>query len=272
MPDPPNLQKAELREIAWSENQEVQLKDKRVEVQFNPDSLKVNLNNQRAGGDQRGGSSMQYVGRGTSKLAFELWFDASAPPPKRVDEDGVVDESAVDDVRKLTREVAYFITAKTAEDQFIAPGVRFTWGTFWFDGIMDSLNETLSFFAEDGRPLRAQLSVSLSQQEIQFNVGELSAAARGGDPAPGTRAQTPARDGDTVQSLAGQQGKQDQAAEIGAANGLESLRNLEAGTALDLAAPRLPAAPTSPLPAMNQALRALSRGSVPSPPTTPRFR
>jgi hypothetical protein len=206
----------------------VQLRDKIVEVQFNPESLKVNLSNQKAGGEQRGGSATQYVGQGTTKLSFDLWFDVSALPPGT---------GTKNDVRKLTRDVAYFIRPqKTDDDKYIAPGVRFSWGTFWFDGIMESLNETLEYFSEDGRPLRAQLSVSLSQQEIQFNLGTQAAPAVGTTP-PGTRPLTTAPEGSSVQSLAGKEGRQDKWQQDALRNGIENPLRLSAGASLDMRPP-----------------------------------
>ena len=41
------------------------------------------------------------------------------------------------------------------------PPVRFVWGEFRFDGHVEALQETLDFFAPDGRPLRARLALSL---------------------------------------------------------------------------------------------------------------
>ena len=46
------------------------------------------------------------------------------------------------------------------------PAVRFLWGSFQFDGIMESLEETLEFFSPEGRPLRASITLTLSQQQI----------------------------------------------------------------------------------------------------------
>jgi hypothetical protein len=225
MPEPRSLTKAELREITWSEDQQIILLPKPpVAVQFNPESLKVTLSNQKAGGDQRGGSATQYVGQGTSKLSFELWFDVTAAEP---------DNQTLNDVRELTKKVAHFIKPKKEGDKHIAPGVRFAWGTFWFDGTMDSLNETLEFFSSDGRPLRAQLSISLSQQEIQFNIGRQSSPNLGTTP-PGTRPQRPTREGDTVQGIAGENGRQDQWQDDARRNNIEQPRRPPKGSQLDM--------------------------------------
>lgn len=136
---------------------------KRVEVQFNPDSLKVTFANQlaqSAGGDQSGGTAgRQFVGAGTTKLALTLWFDVTAIPGGKVD-----------DVRRLTKDVIFFITpkkeGKNKGAKQIAPGARFIWGSFIFDGMVEGLEETLEFFSPDGKPLRASISLTMTQQKI----------------------------------------------------------------------------------------------------------
>lgn len=87
MPKPGTLEKATLTEL-WpgSDNQLGERNrdggaPKRVTVQFNPQTLKVSLSNQNAGGSQPGGSSTQFVGQGTTKLTLELWFDVTLPRP-----------------------------------------------------------------------------------------------------------------------------------------------------------------------------------------------
>jgi Contractile injection system tube protein len=225
MPQPPNLTKAELREIRWDRRQQVQLLDKRVPVQFNPETLKVSFSNQKAGGDQRGGSAIQFVGTGTTKLSLQLWFDVTAPLPT-----GSVD--AQGDVRRLTREVAYFIMPReqVGENKYIPPGVRFVWGTFLFDGVMDSMDENLEFFSEDGKPLRASVSINLSRQEIYFKFNEQQAGNTG---TPGTRPQQQARAGDTVQKVAARAGRQQDWKSLAADNGIENPRQLAPGTLLN---------------------------------------
>ena len=216
---PSNLARATLTEITWDRDQKPQAVASGVSlvVQFNPESLKLSYSNQRAGNDQRGGAATQHVGEGTTKLAFDLWFDVNAPSPSAVD---------VDDVRKLTQQVVYFIRAKETDDKknFQAPGVRFEWGTFLFEGTVDSLNETLELFSEAGKPLRAQVAVSLTKQDIVVNL-----AARGanvpGQPAspPGTAALQAAVQGATVQSMAAARGIDDWQS-VAMQNGIEQPR------------------------------------------------
>jgi hypothetical protein len=141
-----NLAKAELRELDAEFKNEINT-DKKCTVQFNPETLKVSFANQVATpsgtGDQSGPPARQFVGAGTTKLSLQLWFDVTAIPPEETQEQ---------DVRKLTAKVAYFITPKPEGDKFVPPAVRFSWGTFQFDGIVDSMDESLEFFSIDGRP------------------------------------------------------------------------------------------------------------------------
>ena len=158
-------------------------------VQFNPESLKLAFANQiqnnspssggggaaagggigagagggAGAGDQGSGTSArQFVGAGTTKLSVQLWFDAN----------GGNDGQRVDDVRKLTQKVIYFIRPKPLKSdatKFVPPGVRFAWGSFSFDGLIDSIEESIEFFSPEGKPLRASISLGLSQQTILLN-------------------------------------------------------------------------------------------------------
>ena len=101
---------------------------------------------------------------------------------------------------------------------------------------MDSLEESLEFFSAEGVPLRASLTLSLSQQNIQFAFAE-GGPARGAGPggaAPGTKALTQAPAGATVQGLAAAQGLGDNWQDIARANGIENPRRLAPGQFIDL--------------------------------------
>jgi hypothetical protein len=231
-------------------------------VQFNPDSLKVTFANQivppPGGGDQNGSSAMQFVGAGTTKLALTVWFDVTAL------EDG---ENTKNDVRQLTAEIAYFITPKKNDatpPAFIPPGVRFLWGTFQFDGLMDSMEENLEYFSNDGRPLRASVGFSLSQQKISFQRGSNASGGRRPPPPPnppggpggggggggrgagsggttsgpgaaaGTTPLTPAPSGSSLQAITDAAGVGGRWQEVAAANGVLNPRMMLPGLLLDL--------------------------------------
>jgi hypothetical protein len=242
VPEPPKLQKAVFRELdAKLEN----LKDagQRADVQFNPETLKVAFANSivqpEGGGDQRGQPARQFVGAGTTKLTLQLTIDVTAPPYA---------EQGKKDVRELTQQVAYFITPQAADGsaggapatgdqtQLVPPGVRFLWGSFQFDGMMDSLDESLEFWSADGKPLRATLSIALSQQKITkfFDPSSASPSSRSGGAPTGTKPFTASPAGATLQGLADASGGGSSWQAIASANGIENPRRLGAGQLIDL--------------------------------------
>lgn len=234
MSTPVRLEKAELRQLDADLRNEVK-RENWAKLQFNPESLKVSFANQiqtpAGAGDQSGTPSRQFVGAGTTKLSLAVFFDASSPVPEG--------ESPVDDVRKLTQKVAYFITPQAEGKQFIPPAVRFVWGSFQFDGLMDGLDENLEFFSPEGKPLRASMTLSLSQQRItKFSFRDTGGGGlpgMGGRPsAPGTRPLAEASAGATVQGLAAAAGLGGNWQGIASANGIENPRRLPRGQFLDL--------------------------------------
>src|SRR5262245_27181332 len=204
----PELAKAELRELDAELKNEIN-RDNWTKVQFNPDTLKVTYANQikepSGSGDQRGPQAQQFVGAGTTKLAVQLYFDVTQDLGQ-----GLPD---VIDVRKLTQRVAYFITPlgepKNRPTKFKPPMTRFAWGTFQFDGIVEAMEETLELFSFEGRPLRASVTMTISQQKITtftFNdAAEPPGVQRRSRPAPGTQPQTAAPQGSNLQSMAAAQ-------------------------------------------------------------------
>jgi Contractile injection system tube protein len=204
---------------------------KKVTVQFNPDSLKISLSNSLAApdgsGDQRGAAPLQFVGAGTSKLTCTLWFDVTSMPVPAAPGD----DAPAEDVRKLTTGVAYYMTAKPDDKdkkKFISPAVQFAWGSLIFNGIMDSYEESLELFSPEGRPLRASVAISISQQKIVIFPPQTPPGAPSTTP-PGTTPTTPVPQGSSVQQMAGTgwQG-------VASANGIENPRLPQAGLRLDL--------------------------------------
>jgi hypothetical protein len=240
------IAKAELQELDTKFEKQIN-KDKATKVQFNPDSLKVAFANQiqqpQGGGDQGGAQAQQFVGAGSTKLTAMLWFDVtqelSGPPD-------------VNDVRRLTERVAYFITPKgepaNKPKKFIPPAVRFLWGTFQFDGIMEGMEETLELFSAEGRPLRASVAITITQQKITtFAINDKNAAEPPGFKRPaGTTPQTQATEDSNLQSMAASQpggGGGDSSGgggrdwqSVASANGIENPRLLQPGQFIDFQA------------------------------------
>ncbi|WP_420125864.1 peptidoglycan-binding protein [Longimicrobium sp.] len=243
MPITGKLEKATLTEM-WpgGPNNALTIKgqngpEKIVKVQFNPQTLKLSFSNQNAGGNQSGGSPTQFAGQGTTKLSLELWFDVTLPRAGGADPEG--------DVRNLTKEVAYFMSPQKLKDGsgFAPPGVQFQWGTFLFKGTVDSMEETLDLFSEDGKPLRAGVTLSLSKQDLNFDFHKPDPAAAaaaaagtpgaGGGPAAGTQPLSMAKSGDTVQGMAAAGGVSDWKA-VAIANGIENPRRMSPGALLNV--------------------------------------
>ena len=228
MPESVKLEKAELRQLDAEFKEEIK-REKWTKVQFNPESLKVSFANQietpQGAGDQQGTPARQFVGAGTTKLSLQLWFDITQPTPEGLPEEN--------DVRKLTQRVAYFITPVQEGTKFVPPAVRFLWGSFQFDGLMESLEENLEFFSPEGRPLRASMTLNLTQQKItEFTIKDVAAPA--GGPTPGTRPLTEAPANKSLQSLADGQGKGGDWQSIAAANNIENPRLLAPGQLIDM--------------------------------------
>jgi hypothetical protein len=216
--------RAELRELK-ANGQETGY---RVPVQFNPETLKVSFANQLE--QKSDTSSTQYVGKGSTKLSVQLWFDVTGPERQEVPK--------VKDVRDLTKSVVYFITPKPAEDdktKVVPPGIRFLWGSFQFDGIVESLEESLEFFSKEGRPLRAGVTLNLSQQKIEFLQG--TAKDPQGAGAPGKQPLAEASIGNTLQDMAAGLGKAQDWQKIAAANGIENPRLLRPGQLINMNVP-----------------------------------
>ena len=242
MPESVKLEKAELRQLDAEFKNEINDANW-TKVQFNPESLKVSFANQietpQGAGDQSGTPARQFVGAGTTKLSLQLWFDVTQPTPEGL--------PAEDDVRKLTQRVAYFITPTEEGGKFVPPAVRFIWGSFQFDGLMESLEENLEFFSPEGRPLRASMTVNLSQQKItKFTIKDVASPAGGAS--PGTRPLTEAPANKSLQSLADGQGKGGDWQSIAAANNIENPRLLQPGRLIDMNAtlPKVSAGASAP--------------------------
>lgn len=239
MADPTKvIQKAELWALLPNGNERP---GSAVPVQFNPETLRVSFSNQiKADGSEQGTSSNLFVGRGTTKLSVQLWFDVTAPLEG--------DYAGITDVRHLTTKVAWFMIPEcsnpgTKDEKCVPPGVRFLWGTFQFDGIMESLEESLEFFSPEGKPLRASIQIGLSQQKITFTIRESGDQPPGrglpGGAPPGTAALAEAAAGSPLQKLAAGMGQAEKWQKIAQNNGIENPRMLAPGQLIDMNVPGL---------------------------------
>lgn len=199
---------------------EILIGDDRIEVQFNPVSLQVEITNSTSPQGQGGGTN-QISTLSSAKLGLDLTFDTT---------------STGEDVRNKTRPLRAAVRAPQdnagggagsgaadAGAAFVPPRVTFQWGTFSFAGITDSHRETLDFFSSDGVPLRAQVVMSLKEQPNEFAALERPLPSNAANP---TAFEVPAE----MQGLSGAAGVARlggdlrAARAIAGANGEQSLR------------------------------------------------
>jgi nucleoid-associated protein YgaU len=133
---------------------------KRVAFHFNPSTLNFTKKAEyKREGNQSGAADppVQYHGTGATTLKLQLLLDAVEEQPA-----GSV-ESEVERLLAWTN-ISDGLTGKAASP----PLLRFTWGmlkinkTHTFVGHLDEVDVTYEMFARDGRPLRAQVSLSMS--------------------------------------------------------------------------------------------------------------
>jgi hypothetical protein len=225
---PQTLAKAQLIEVIKDSQGNVVGTGKTVPVQFNPQTLKLNYSNQWGSGDQAQGSSVQFVGTSTTKLSLELWFDVTLQIP-----DGMPDPGG--DVRKMTQLVTYFMTVQnpTAAQQTsrVPPSMKFQWGSFVFNGTMDSMDETIDLFSASGVPLRSNVSISISKHDLQFEFAQAGGPQSNSN--PGTSPLATANAGDSLSQVAAKAGISNWQG-VAQANGISNPRLLQAGTMINL--------------------------------------
>lgn len=153
------LLKATLQEVSADKNQTA-IGDP-VPVQFNPESLKLRLQNQTEGGRSRGRQRRQHTGASSTTLSMDLVFDTA---------DEGTNEAPVS-VRTKTAIVEKYVLPK--EDTSDAPPrLQFQWDQLIIAGIVESIDIDFDHFAENGAPLRAKVSLSIKEQEPKYTYVE----------------------------------------------------------------------------------------------------
>jgi hypothetical protein len=141
----------------------------RLSVQFNPTSLKISRQNSV----DEGGTTTQTQRRQTpsqrpATLSFDLEYDTAEGD----------DSGAPKDVRELTSAVRQFVEPRKDRPGEPAPRVRFIWGRFLFNGIVTQVTEELDYFDPDGTALRAKVSLTITEQDLDFEGQAAGPGAR----------------------------------------------------------------------------------------------
>jgi hypothetical protein len=209
-----------------------------VPVQFNPASLRMQMTNANEGGHARARQRQQHTGSGATTLALDLHFDTA--------DEGETDAPV--NVRDRTALVRRFLLPAEGSSE-PPPRVRFHWGDFIFDGIVNSCSEELELFSAGGVPLRARCSVSIKEQDSRFAANERgpgradtagatepgAAAGAPGTVATGGDRTAPALAGESLPDFAARMGL-DPEAWRGLAAGVDLSLSLEGGVELDFSA------------------------------------
>jgi hypothetical protein len=210
-----------------------------VDVQFNPTSLKISRTNNPDSAKTTQGQKRQHTAPQPATLTFDLEFDTAEIA------DGGTGKAK--DVRSLTAEVRKFVSPQKTD---APPRILFEWGPLRFPGIVTNLTEDIDYFAPDGTPLRAKLSLTITEQDLAFEANAVGPGAasfnnatKPGQPPPGSTPGTSgtgsptsvqrANDGDSVQQVLTRSGA-DPAAWRSAMNGLTNPVGLAAGAEVQL--------------------------------------
>jgi len=137
-----------------------------IDVQFNPTSLRLTTNNPSESGQAHGHRQRQHLAQGPTKLSMQLVFDTA---------DDANGEGLPVSVLARTKLVTQFLEPQSGQGNRQVPwALRFQWGDFIFEGILDSATEDVDLFAPNGTPLRAKVDVQITgqrRQELALETG-----------------------------------------------------------------------------------------------------
>jgi hypothetical protein len=247
------LQKATLTVIDFNTSQPSTDPNLKVEAQFNPQTLQVTYRNVGPDGatvdlrqSSTQGAPLQQTGY-LADLSVDLLFDTT---------------TTGDDVRNITVKIVRMIKGdkkpdnQQSQSSTSAPPrqlVQICWGTFLFNGSVQSVTETLEFFSEDGVPLRSSVKIGLNGVELDRTnpsafaglglslsigvgigggIGFSASASLNAGISVGTTPLTLAKAGDTLQGLAGRANVDWKS--IASANNIDNPRMVPPGTILNL--------------------------------------
>ncbi len=195
----------------------------RFSVQFNPEEYALNQENSFANQAIPGlsGPLVQFVAGSATKLDMELFFDTWDSPD-------ATKRDVRDEVAKVTK------LLEIDRDLHAPPQLDVEWGSLAFRCVLTSAQQKFQMFADDGRPVRARVTVSFTRvidaeqeaREINRQTADFSKVHI-------------VIDGENVSAIAWQHYEDPRIwRPIAIANGLLDPRELVAGTAL-----RIPALP-----------------------------
>ncbi len=196
-----------------------------IQVQFNPATMRLQISNATEGGESRGRQVRQHLGKSSTTLTLDLIFDTA-------------DEGTTSTPRSVRDRTAiiekYVLPASTGEKKEAPPQLRFQWGPFILNGVVDSVNIDIDHFAADGTPLRAKVGLSLKEQDSKYLFPATTNPQTPPEPGQPPAGQPGSGPGASTQSAAAIGGES--AADFAARMGLDpsSWRGLDIGASASL--------------------------------------
>jgi nucleoid-associated protein YgaU len=204
------VQRATITDVSHAQGDPSQ---KRVQVLFNPTELSVDSGSHYAAMPVPGLSMpiLQYIRGESDVLHLELFLDQT------------------DQGNDIEADIAALQGFIQIDGSLHAPPVvMFEWAQFSFTGVVTSLREKMTLFSEDGRRLRARLTLSLkSYKSAEVQLRELKLSS------PDRSHVRVLREGETLAHIASEAyGDPRMWRPIALANGIERPRFIEPGTPL----------------------------------------
>ncbi len=167
--------------------------------------------------------NMQFGGGGLATLSLELFFDTYESHSFTA-----LTVNAGDDVRKYTKGLWDMMKVTGAKKE--PPHVRFEWGSYWsFEAVITSLTQKFILFDNDGTPLRANVTIALTQVKDEGQYPKQNPTSGG---SPGEHVHV-VREGETLALIAYQEyGDATLWRHIAEQNPIRDPRRLQAGQQL----------------------------------------
>ncbi len=145
-----------------------------VPVQFNPATMRLQITNSAEGGQSQSRQVRQYLGTSSTTLTLDLVFDTA-------DEGDTGNPHSVRDRTAIVEK--YVLPMSQARKKQAPPRLSFQWGPFRFDGMVSNVSIDFDHFAGNGTPLRAKASLTMKEQNPEYQYP--GTEQQGGAPAPG---------------------------------------------------------------------------------------
>lgn len=134
------------------------IKNKTIELQINPTSLKYSIGLSYSKDKSMGKSSTEinFERSNGSTLSFDFVFDDTGVIPRPQKKNIVENKNLVEMISNLET-IIYKINGETHEPNYL----QINWGSFLFKGRMSSLSYDYTLFRPDGSPLRVKVSMTI---------------------------------------------------------------------------------------------------------------